>query len=125
MGKQKQASTEPEGDQTGNQLPDPQPPKDEKAGHRDLVKSVLAELAESGEIFGAQGADRGMHEKANPDDMDLEGAIARVLERRDAESKAREKEQEHEATLTDLKEKVGKGLGRVRRWFEPASPWGD
>ena len=96
----------------------PTPPDDDKTKRRDEIKGVLAELAASGEIFGGGGSE-------NSEGPDLETAIGRVLERREAASKAREKAQERDQTLTDLKEKVDRGFGRIRRWFEPASPWGD
>lgn len=125
MGKQKEPPTEPDPPQppapegqTGT--PPPAPPA-KSGADRDLVKSVLAELAQSGELFGGTG----QHDPAGGDPPDLEAAIARVLDRRDAESKARQTEQERDATLAGLKEAVGKGLGRARRWFEPASPWGE
>lgn len=90
------------------------------------VKSILEEMVASGEIFGAGGAGSGGGGSEGGEPIDLEAAIGRVLERRDAASKAQEKEKERDETLADLTEKVGKGLaGRVRRWFEPASPWGD
>ena len=95
----------------------PAPSDDDKAKFREEVKGILAELAASGEIFG--------EDKSEPGMPDLEGAVSRVLDRREAASKAREKAQERDQTITDLKEKVDKGFTRVRRWFEPASPWGD
>ena len=112
----------------------PDPPKDppasppasgdDKAKRREEVKGILAELAQSGEIFGGSGEEPPAGSPEG-DALDLEGAISSVLDRREAASKAKEQEQARDQTLTDLREQVSKGLKRVRRWFEPASPYGD
>lgn len=125
MGKQKQNPDPPADppDPPANPPANPPAPADDKAKRRDEVKGILAELAASGEIFGGPTEPSPGTEGDTP--LDLEAAIGRVLDRRAEASRAREKEQERDQTLTELRDKVGKGLGRVRRWFEPASPWGD
>lgn len=95
------------------------PPLDE------MVEAAIGRLAASGKIFGGEEGSR-QPESPPPSSegqaggLDLDGAITRVLERREQESKAKEQQQ----SLQEKVEKLEKSAAeRVKKWWEPWSPW--
>lgn len=86
------------------------------------VRSILGEMARSGELLrgGESDSEPGQGGAASPSpSFDIEGAVARVLEKRDSEGKA---EQERKA-LHDRIDRL-ENPPKKRQWGKPWSPFG-
>lgn len=123
MGKQKQGQEQGQQEQgqpsgSGHTSETGPPPQPVDVGAQ--VRSILQEMAKSGELLGGgESEDPGPGAPSSPPSLDLEGAVERVLSRRESQGKA---EQERKA-LTDRLDRL-ENPPRKRQWTKPWSPFG-